>query len=74
MTDPVTAAAIRVATARNAAIERAAETALQGGVCGVLIYRQPDGSELIGPHSSVPYGVIHEYPQGLVGGLESIGA
>lgn len=47
--------------ARAALVEQACEEALQGGVCGVLVYRDENGDERIGPHPKVPYGMIHEY-------------
>ena len=57
-------AVLRIARARQETLERACEEALQGGVCGVLIYVGNDGVEHISPHPSVPYGTIHSYPYG----------
>ena len=48
------------------ALERACEQALQGGVCGVLVVHHGAGEWTIGPHVSVPYGTIHEFPQGML--------
>lgn len=50
---------------RQAAIEQACGAALQGGVGGVLIYKDADGVERVGAHPNVPYGMIHEFPWGL---------
>ena len=50
---------------RLALVEEACEKALQGGACGVLTYVDSEGVEHIGPHPSVPYGMIHNYPHGL---------
>jgi len=64
-------AARRLVAAQDEAIERACERALQLGDRGVLIIDQePDESTptrittrfLVGPHPSVPYGMIHRYP------------
>lgn len=46
---------------RATVIETAVEQALQGGICGVLIFRDDNGDEIVGPHPMVPYGMIHEY-------------
>lgn len=44
----------------DAAIEVACEAAVQGGVCGVLVIRDPDGSVEVSVNPRVPYGYRYE--------------
>jgi hypothetical protein len=50
---------------RARALEQACEAAMQTGLYGVLLYRDAAGVEHVGPDPRVPYGMIHEYPDGL---------
>lgn len=62
--DQVNVVVARQMAHRSARLERACEAALQTGECGVLIVRNADGSEEIGPSAAVPYGQIYEFPNG----------
>jgi hypothetical protein len=53
----------RLAVAESAMIEQATEMALQGGTCGVRVWRY-EGGVAVQVDPTVPYGHVYEMPHG----------